>query len=96
MPCLWDTTHQPGHALQAVPHMLCRFLDPQYRRPLILQELLGFHADIICLQEVDEKAFAEYFLPQLQQAGTNEHPRAPHACSPQLHCLASGCNARFR
>ena len=50
--------------------MVCRFLEPQYRRPLILQELLGFHADIICLQEVDEKAFAEYFLPQLQQAGT--------------------------
>lgn len=49
--------------------MCCRFLDPQYRRPLILRELLGFHADIICLQEVDEKAFAEYFLPQLQQAG---------------------------
>ena len=49
---------------------VCRFLEPQYRRPLILQELLGFHADVICLQEVDEKAFAEYFLPQLQQAGT--------------------------
>ena len=47
----------------------CRFLDPDYRRPLILQELLGFNADIICLQEVDEKAFAEYFQPQLQQAG---------------------------
>ena len=51
-------------------YLVCRFLEPQYRRPLILQELLGFHADIICLQEVDEKAFAEYFLPQLQQAGT--------------------------
>ena len=50
--------------------MACRFLDPHYRRPLILEELLGFHADIICLQEIDEKAFGEYFLPQLQQAGS--------------------------
>ena len=56
--------------MTVTPCMVCRFLEPQYRRPLILQELLGFHADIICLQEVDEKAFAEYFLPQLQQAGT--------------------------
>lgn len=56
--------------LTVMPQMVCRFLEPQYRRPLILQELLGFHADIICLQEVDEKAFAEYFLPQMQQAGT--------------------------
>lgn len=48
---------------------LARFLEPNYRRPLILAELLGFHADIICLQEVDEKAFTIYFLPQLQLAG---------------------------
>ena len=50
----------------------CSYLDPDYRRPLILLELLGFHADIICLQEMDEKAFSEYFLPQLQQAGEGE------------------------
>ncbi|DBA65768.1 TPA: hypothetical protein ACH3X2_002808 [Trebouxia sp. C0005] len=50
-----------------------RYLDPDYRRPLILLELLGFHADIICLQEMDEKAFAEYFLPQMQQAGFEGH-----------------------
>ncbi|DBA96565.1 TPA: hypothetical protein ACH3X1_015434 [Trebouxia sp. C0004] len=50
-----------------------RYLDPDYRRPLILLELLGFHADIICLQEMDEKAFAECFLPQMQQAGFEGH-----------------------
>ena len=69
-----------------------RFLDADYRRPLILQELLGFNADIICLQEVDEKAFAEYFHPQLQQAGAlaGTSPAStgitwvlPHACTHQ-------------
>ena len=33
------------------------------------QELLGFNADIICLQEVDEKAYAAYFGPLLRHAG---------------------------
>jgi 2',5'-phosphodiesterase len=42
---------------------------PEYRRPLIAQELLGFHADVLCLQEVDEKAFATYFAPLLRHAG---------------------------
>lgn len=64
----------------------CRFLNADYRRPLILQELLGFHADIICLQEVDEKAFAEYFHPQLQQAGTlmapSQHATHKTQCCP--------------
>ena len=45
------------------------YLDPEYRRPLVLQELLGYHADVICLQEVDETAFSRYFQPQLHAAG---------------------------
>ena len=70
--------------------MFCRFLDPQYRRPLILRELLGFHADIICLQEVDEKAFSDYFLPQLQQAGTFSCKR-PTANSAFFPCRCQAC-----
>ena len=50
----------------------CRFLDAGYRRPLILAELLGFNADVICLQEVDEKAFAVYFRPHLHTAGAHQ------------------------
>ncbi|KAK9821281.1 hypothetical protein WJX74_008549 [Apatococcus lobatus] len=46
-----------------------RWLDPDYRRPLVLQELLGYHADVICLQEVDETAFSRYFQPQFHAAG---------------------------
>lgn len=50
-------------------HDGCRFRDAEYRRPLVLQELLGFHADILCLQEVDEKAFKQYFQPHFDFAG---------------------------
>ncbi|KAK9819723.1 hypothetical protein WJX72_001675 [[Myrmecia] bisecta] len=46
-----------------------KFMAPEYRRPLVVQELLGYHADLICLQEVDQKAFAQYFQPQLSYAG---------------------------
>ncbi len=38
----------------------------------MLQELLSYNADIVCLQEVDEKAFTIYFQPQLQHAGAHE------------------------
>jgi 2',5'-phosphodiesterase len=35
----------------------------------VLQEILGFNADIICLQEVDEKAFQQFLQPHLDYAG---------------------------
>ena len=38
----------------------------------MMAELLGFNADIICLQEVDEKAFAVYFRPHLHAAGVHQ------------------------
>ncbi|KAL4445318.1 hypothetical protein ABPG77_011143 [Micractinium sp. CCAP 211/92] len=50
-------------------HCPPQYLDPDYRRPLVLSELLGFKADIMCLQEVDEKAFSAYLEPQLEAEG---------------------------
>ena len=47
-------------------------MEASYRRSLIAQEILGYNADIVCLQEVDEKAFFTYFRPVMQHAG------APH------------------
>lgn len=44
-------------------------MEASYRRPLIAQEVLGYNADIVCLQEMDEKAFATYFHPVMQHAG---------------------------
>ena len=46
-----------------------RYLEPEYRKTLALQEMLGFRAEVLCLQEVDEKAFTGYFLPHMRYAG---------------------------
>jgi hypothetical protein len=51
-----------------------RFLAPEYRRPLVAQEVLGYHADLVCLQEVDEKAFHNYFAPLMRHAGASPFP----------------------
>jgi 2',5'-phosphodiesterase len=44
-------------------------LDPLYRRPLVLDELLQYNADVICLQEVDDKMFQLCLQPALNIAG---------------------------
>lgn len=44
-------------------------LDPEYRKQLVLAEVLGYGADVVCLQEVDEKVFYEYLVPHLGLAG---------------------------
>ena len=42
-------------------------LDINYRKQLIIKELLGYKADIICLQEVDNKIFDYDLLPVLSE-----------------------------
>ncbi|KAI5705163.1 hypothetical protein M8J76_007443 [Diaphorina citri] len=44
-------------------------LDGDYRRPLIIREILAYHTDLICLQEVDEKAFHRDLSPILLREG---------------------------
>ena len=44
-------------------------LDPAYRRSLAAAELTAYAADIICLQEVDERAFEGVLSPVLSAAG---------------------------
>ena len=41
-------------------------LNWDYRKELILQQLIDAKADIICLQEVDADSFDEYFLERLK------------------------------
>ena len=41
----------------------CRFLDANYRRPLILAELLGFHADVMCLQVTTSHISIPIYMP---------------------------------
>lgn len=42
-----------------------------YRKQLILKELLGYNSDIICLQEVDRKIFKSCLTPIMNSAGLN-------------------------
>ncbi|KAJ0181775.1 hypothetical protein K1T71_002497 [Dendrolimus kikuchii] len=42
-----------------------------YRKQLIIKELLGYNADIICLQEVDNKIFQHCLKPTLECEGYN-------------------------
>lgn len=44
-------------------------LKVEYRQCLIVSELLGYHADVICLQEVGTKVFKQFLLPALQERG---------------------------
>ncbi|KAK5645862.1 hypothetical protein RI129_004326 [Pyrocoelia pectoralis] len=47
------------------PHCTHKALSIDYRKQLILKELLGYNADILCLQEVDHHIFVRYLKPKL-------------------------------
>ncbi|CAL9042801.1 unnamed protein product, partial [Musa banksii] len=40
-----------------------------YRRQNLLREIIGYHADILCLQEVQNDHFEEFFAPELDKHG---------------------------
>ncbi|CAK9169947.1 unnamed protein product [Ilex paraguariensis] len=40
-----------------------------YRRQNLLREIVGYHADIVCLQEVQSDHFEEFFSPELDKHG---------------------------
>ncbi|KAK9265789.1 hypothetical protein L1049_008715 [Liquidambar formosana] len=40
-----------------------------YRRQNLLREIVGYRADIVCLQEVQSDHFEEYFAPELDKHG---------------------------
>lgn len=45
------------------------YLDIGYRKQLILNELIKYNGDIICLQEVDKSIFEEYYLSHMTLQG---------------------------
>ena len=83
------------HAQQTLyPYCDTHALDQDYRQSLILRELLGYHADIISLQEVGAKCFLQFLSPALHHWGYEGcfHPKAGkvNVCSLKLG-LFSGC-----
>ena len=44
----------------------------------MVQELLGYNADVMCLQEVDERAYDRFLLPLLRLEGQPPLPSYPH------------------
>ncbi|CAL1284908.1 unnamed protein product, partial [Larinioides sclopetarius] len=51
------------------PYCPAEFLMLDYRRQLYLKEIIGYNADIICLQEVDRKVFYGDLVPVLTSTG---------------------------
>eukprot|EP00117_Sycon_ciliatum_P007904 scpid101975/ scgid4282/ Carbon catabolite repressor protein 4 homolog 1 len=45
------------------------YLNWEYRKGRLLKEILSYKADIVCLQEVEQKHFTEHFLPRLRDQG---------------------------
>ncbi|XP_014603536.1 PREDICTED: 2',5'-phosphodiesterase 12 [Polistes canadensis] len=51
------------------PYCPAYALEMNYRKQLILKELIGFNSDIICLQEVDNKIYENDLVPNLSLLG---------------------------
>lgn len=51
------------------PYCAPRALELDYRLSLLQRELAGYHADLVCLQEVDRAVFADSLLPALHASG---------------------------
>jgi 2',5'-phosphodiesterase len=51
------------------PYCSAYALHIDYRKQLFLKEILGYNADLICLQEVDEKIFDLDLVPSLEERG---------------------------
>jgi mRNA deadenylase 3'-5' endonuclease subunit Ccr4 len=51
------------------PYCDCKYLERDRRMPMIMKEILAYHADVICLQEVDFFIFETLFQPTLDVMG---------------------------
>ena len=67
---LADPYATSDHARKVLyPYCNPEALTIDYRQNLIFHELLGYHADVISLQEVGTRLFNSYLLPAMKQRG---------------------------
>jgi CCR4-NOT transcription complex subunit 6 len=68
-----------------------------YRRQNLLREIVGYRADIICLQEVQSDHFEEFFAPELDKHGYQAlyKRRTNEVSDGNIHTI-DGCATFFR
>ena len=71
-------------------HCAPKHLDPNYRERLLLDELLRYDADVLCLQEVEWWSFEHFLEPALRGFGFHGRHDAKHGQS------AEGCATFYR
>lgn len=70
----YNTLAEPFSSSEYAQNILYPYCDPSalhihYRQSLIVHELLGYNADVICLQEVGTRTFQCYLYPALRDKG---------------------------
>ena len=68
------------------PYCARAFLDSEYRLQLVAEELSAYRADVVCLQECDDKAFSGYLEKVMSSIGyrgfyTNKVSRVREGCA---------------
>lgn len=68
-----------------------------YRRQNLLREIVGYHADIVCLQEIQTDHFEEFFGPELDKHGYQGlfKRRTAEVFGRNIHTI-DGCATFFR
>ena len=66
------------------------------RMPLLLHEILAYHSDIICLQEVDQLVYDELLLPALEYAGYQGYFSVKQTYGTQEGCAMFWSLQRFQ
>ncbi|KAF6151856.1 hypothetical protein GIB67_010430 [Kingdonia uniflora] len=68
-----------------------------YRRQNLLREILGYNADILCLQEIQNDQFEEFFKPELDKHGYQAlyKKKTTEVCNGNASAI-DGCATFFR
>ena len=76
------------------------YLSWDYRKQLIIHEILSYDADIVCLQEVESSQFEQYFKPQLRMRGGYDGIFSPKSRAKTMgewdRAFVDGCATFFK